>query len=58
MIFYNGGDALIAYATIGVLNKVAIEYSIGEINKKYENETIFYGGEGNLVGLTKIVRTL
>jgi exopolysaccharide biosynthesis predicted pyruvyltransferase EpsI len=47
----NAGDSLIAYGTITLFKKIGLNYKIGEINKKYDNEILFYGCGGNFVGL-------
>lgn len=47
----NGGDSLIAAGTFQLFDNLGLNYQIGDINKKYYNETIFYAGGGNLVGL-------
>jgi len=47
----NAGDSLIAYGTIQIFKKLNINYSIGEASKKYSNQTLFYGGGGNFIGI-------
>jgi len=47
----NGGDALIASGTYILFDYLRLNYEIGDINKKYYNKTLVYGGGGNLVGI-------
>ena len=47
----NAGDSLIAYGTLQLFNKIGLNYKIGNINEKYFNKILFYGGGGNLVGI-------
>lgn len=47
----NIGDHFIAYVTMQIFNDIGLNYIIGDINHKYLNETIFYGGGGNLIGI-------
>jgi exopolysaccharide biosynthesis predicted pyruvyltransferase EpsI len=49
----NAGDSLIALGTIEILKACDVEYSIGHYTKQYRNETLIYGGGGNLVNLYK-----
>jgi exopolysaccharide biosynthesis predicted pyruvyltransferase EpsI len=53
----NAGDSLIAYATIILLDKLNIKYTLGYYKKKYKNKTLLYGGGGNLVGIYNNCRT-
>ena len=47
----NAGDSLIAYGTIQTFDKIGLNYEIGNIDEKYNNEILFFAGGGNLVGL-------
>jgi exopolysaccharide biosynthesis predicted pyruvyltransferase EpsI/GR25 family glycosyltransferase involved in LPS biosynthesis len=47
----NAGDSLIAYGTIQTFDKLGLNYDIGNIDEKYNNEILFFAGGGNLVGL-------
>ena len=49
----NAGDSLIASGTIQTFKKVGLKYEIGNINKEYNNQILFYAGGGNLVGIYK-----
>ncbi len=50
----NGGDSLIAAGTLQLFDALDLNYRIGDINKVYRHQVVFYGGGGNLVGLYKI----
>jgi exopolysaccharide biosynthesis predicted pyruvyltransferase EpsI len=47
----NAGDALIAYGLFTIFDKLELDYEIGSLKNKYDNEILFYSGGGNLVGL-------
>ena len=47
----NAGDSLIVLGTFTLFNKLNLNYEIGNINKLYNNEILFYAGGGNLVGI-------
>jgi len=47
----NAGDSLIAYGTIITFDKFGLNYEIGDINEKYNDKILFFGGGGNLVGI-------
>ena len=47
----NAGDSLIVLGTFTLFNKLDLNYEIGNINKLYNNEILFYAGGGNLVGI-------
>tara|TARA_B110001469_G_scaffold127632_1_gene149387 strand:+ start:3146 stop:3934 length:789 start_codon:yes stop_codon:yes gene_type:complete len=47
----NAGDSLIVLGTFTLFNKINLNYEIGNINKRYNNEILFYAGGGNLVGI-------
>lgn len=49
----NAGDSLIVLGTFTLFNKLNLNYEIGNINKIYNNEILFYAGGGNLVGIYK-----
>ena len=49
----NAGDSLISMGTLQLLDKIGLNYTMGDINKQYSNKILFYGGGGNLVGLYK-----
>jgi len=52
----NAGDSLIAFGTLQTFKKVGLKYEIGNINKEYNNQILFYAGGGNLVGIYKNCR--
>jgi len=52
----NAGDSLIAFGTLQTFKKVGLKYEIGNINKEYNNQILFYAGGGNLVGIYKSCR--
>jgi exopolysaccharide biosynthesis predicted pyruvyltransferase EpsI len=47
----NAGDSLIALGTLFMFDKLELNYTIGDINTKYNNQILFYAGGGNLVGI-------
>jgi GR25 family glycosyltransferase involved in LPS biosynthesis/exopolysaccharide biosynthesis predicted pyruvyltransferase EpsI len=47
----NAGDSLIVYGTLQCFDDIKLNYIFGDINKKYNNKILFFGGGGNLVGL-------
>jgi len=49
----NAGDSIIVYGTLQIFNEIELKYSIGSINKIYNNKLLIYAGGGNLVGLYK-----
>lgn len=49
----NAGDSIIVYGTMQLFNELQLDWEMGDINKKYENELLFYAGGGNLVGIYK-----
>ena len=53
----NAGDCIIAYSTIKIFDKLNIQYTIGNYKNIYSNETIFYGGGGNLIGIYNNCKT-
>ena len=52
----NAGDSLIGLATIQMLKELNIDYQICKPTDKFEGETIFYGGGGNLIRKYKSCR--
>src|SRR5947209_6842483 len=47
----NGGDAIIFTGTLHFFEQSNILYEIGDINVKYTDKKLIYGGGGNLVTL-------
>ncbi|MBU0824715.1 MAG: polysaccharide pyruvyl transferase family protein [Alphaproteobacteria bacterium] len=45
----NAGDSFIAHCTYNFFDKIDLKYSIGEINKIYNDKVIICGGGGSLV---------
>ena len=47
----NAGDSLIVFGTIQIFNELGLNWKMDNINDKYHNKTLFFGGGGNLVGI-------
>lgn len=52
----NCGDCLISYSTFLIFEELGLTYTVGNCQKIYNDETIIYGGGGNLVGLYSSVK--
>lgn len=48
----NAGDSIIAFGTLTLFKKLKItNFSIGSYSSTYSNQTLIFGGGGNLIGL-------
>jgi exopolysaccharide biosynthesis predicted pyruvyltransferase EpsI len=47
----NGGDSLIASGTYQLFDKLKLDYQIGNLNKIYNNEILFFAGGGALIDI-------
>ena len=46
----NGGDSVIAFATLQLFDKLGLKYKLSK-DKRYKNKLLFFGGGGSMNGM-------